>query len=45
MTAVEQTQRTIEQIAQRLIMCYQPQRIILFGSISLESDSSRQAAR
>jgi predicted nucleotidyltransferase len=34
MMAVEQTQRTIEQIAQRLIESYQPQRIILFGSMA-----------
>jgi predicted nucleotidyltransferase len=34
MMAVEPVQRTIEQIAQRLIESYQPQRIILFGSMA-----------
>jgi len=34
MLAVEPVQRTIEQIAQRLIESYQPQRIILFGSMA-----------
>jgi predicted nucleotidyltransferase len=34
MMAVEPIQRTIEQIAQRLIESYQPQRIILFGSMA-----------
>jgi predicted nucleotidyltransferase len=34
MLAAEPVQRTIEQIAQRLIESYQPQRIILFGSMA-----------
>jgi len=34
MMAVEPVQRTIEQIAQRLIESYQPQQIILFGSMA-----------
>ena len=34
MMAVEPVQRTIEQIAQRLIESYPPQRIILFGSMA-----------
>ena len=34
MTAVEQIQHTVEQITRRLIESYQPQRIILFGSMA-----------
>ena len=34
MLAAEPVQRTIEQIAKRLIESYQPQRIILFGSMA-----------
>jgi predicted nucleotidyltransferase len=34
MLTVEPVQRTIEQITQRLIESYQPQRIILFGSMA-----------